>query len=86
MAELTEVPMDDAEQLAGCFGVQVAIEMLHEGLVSPEEFLWLCADAADALEQEASNLRPRCHRPDRRHVRALKRRQRRESRVATGAR
>jgi hypothetical protein len=78
--------MDDAEQLAGRFGTQVAVEMLHEGLVSPEEFLWLCADAVDALEQEASSLRPRSHRLDRRHVREVKRRQRRESRVAVSAR
>jgi hypothetical protein len=85
VVELAEVPIDDAEQLAGRFGTRVAIEMFDEGLVSPEEFLRLCADAADALEREASSLPPRCQRPGRRHACAAKSRQGRVPRVAVGA-
>jgi hypothetical protein len=40
----------DAEQLASCWGTAVAMEMLHEGAISPIDFLGLCAEAASAVD------------------------------------
>ena len=48
LIDLTQVPADDAERLEHRWGVQVAIEMLQEGLLSTADFLWLCEEAADA--------------------------------------
>ncbi len=46
--DLAHVPVDDAERLEHRWGVRVAMEMLHEGLISASDFLWLCEEAADA--------------------------------------
>jgi hypothetical protein len=58
-----QVPAGDAEELEGHFGVGAAIGMLHDGLVAPKEFFWLCAEAADALDCEVP-------RPQQMHRRA----------------
>jgi len=48
---LTEVSIDDAEQLASCWGTAVAIEMLREGAISPVDFFGLCAEAASGADR-----------------------------------
>jgi len=44
MAHLSDVDRWDADQLAHGWSVKVATEMLHEGQVSPMQFLTLCAE------------------------------------------
>jgi hypothetical protein len=39
---------DDADQLQGCWGVPIALEMFHERLISPIDFFELCQEAAGA--------------------------------------
>jgi hypothetical protein len=46
----TETSAHDAEQLAGCWGTAVAMEMLYEGAISPRDFFGLCAEAASAAD------------------------------------
>ncbi|HVM67569.1 MAG TPA: hypothetical protein VMU14_22035 [Acidimicrobiales bacterium] len=46
MAHLSDVDRRDADQLEHGWGVKVAVQMLHEGQVSPMQFLTLCAEAA----------------------------------------
>ena len=47
---LTEAQRADAEQLARRWGSTVAVEMLVEGLISPDDFVGLCAEAASASD------------------------------------
>jgi len=47
---LTETAAPDAEQLMGCWGTAVALEMLHEGAISAIDFIGLCAEAASAVD------------------------------------
>jgi len=61
--DLAHVPVDDAERLEHRWGVRVAMEMLHEGLISVSDFLWLCEEAADA--PIAERLTPEPARPGR---------------------
>jgi hypothetical protein len=48
IADLTDVPVDDAERLEHAWGIQIAMDMLHDALITPAEFLWLCDEAATA--------------------------------------
>jgi hypothetical protein len=51
--DLAHVPADDAERLEQRWGISVALEMLHDGLITPAEFLWLCEEAAEAEDDLA---------------------------------
>jgi hypothetical protein len=75
---LTEVDPGDADQLERDWGIKVAVEMLHEGLVSPMGFLVLCAEAAGA--DDARRPAP-SHSRERRRACAAKR-ERRDRHVA----
>jgi hypothetical protein len=50
MAVVLDVPAHDADQLVHRWGAAVALQMLNEGAISPDDFLCLCAEAADAAE------------------------------------
>jgi hypothetical protein len=47
----TEAQAKDADQLTRRWGTTVAIEMLVEGLISPEDFVGLCAEALSAVDR-----------------------------------
>ena len=64
LVNMTDVAVDDAEQLEHRWGVEVAVEMLHEGLLSPTQFLWLCAEAANAEDLRAEEAAHRCRSRD----------------------
>ena len=51
--DLTHVPADDAERLEQRWGISVALDMLHDGVITPNEFLWLCEEAAEAEDELA---------------------------------
>jgi hypothetical protein len=72
MVGLGQVPVDDAEQLGRRWGVSVAIEMLHDGTVSPKGFLWLCAEAADTVGTAPDHLPRPSHHPERSRACAAK--------------
>jgi hypothetical protein len=44
----TDVSAQDADELAHHWGTVVAVAMLQEGVISRGDFVWLCAEAADA--------------------------------------
>jgi hypothetical protein len=48
---LTQELIEDADHLEREWGVRVALEMLHDGLLSPTDFLWLCEESADASDR-----------------------------------
>ena len=48
LLDLNDIPTDDAERLEQRWGISVALEMLHDGLITPAEFLWLCEETAEA--------------------------------------
>jgi len=47
---ITQVAVEDADELAHGWGVGIAMQMLSEGVISPKDFLWLCAEAAEAAD------------------------------------
>ena len=51
--DLTHVPEDDAERLEQSWGISVALDMLHDRVITPTEFLWLCEEAAEAEDELA---------------------------------
>jgi hypothetical protein len=53
--QLVQVPVDDAERLEQRWGISVALEMLHDGLITSAEFLWLCEEAAEAEDEIAAH-------------------------------
>ncbi len=53
--QLVQVPVDDAARLEQRWGISVALEMLHDGLVTPAEFLWLCEETAEAEDVLAAH-------------------------------
>jgi len=57
MLDLAEVPVDDAERLEQHWGIGVALDMLHDGLITPAEFLWLCEETAEAEDDLAATSR-----------------------------
>ena len=80
--DMTKVAQDDAGHLEHHWGVAVAMEMLHEGSISPKQFLSLCAEAAEAVAEADDIRRPApSHRRERSRSCALKR-ERRDRRVA----
>jgi len=52
--DLVQVPVDDAERLEQRWGISIAVDMLHDGLVTPAEFLWLCEETAEAEDDLAT--------------------------------
>ena len=52
--DFTHLPVDDAERLEQRWGISVALDMLHDGLITPAEFLWLCEEAAEAEDELAA--------------------------------
>jgi len=50
---LAQVPADDAERLEQRWGISVALEMLHDRLITPAEFVWLCEETAEAEDDLA---------------------------------
>ncbi len=63
-------------------GITVAVQMLHEGLISPSGFLCLCAEAAEAADDICSAAPS--HRRERSRPSAAKR-ERRARHVALSA-
>ena len=53
--DLSQVPIDDAERLEQRWGISVALDMLHDGVISPAEFLWLCEETAEAEDDLAAH-------------------------------
>ncbi|HZQ58786.1 MAG TPA: hypothetical protein VFA84_12145 [Acidimicrobiales bacterium] len=51
--ELSHLPPDDAERLEQRWGISIALDMLHDGLITPTEFLWLCEETAEAEDELA---------------------------------
>jgi hypothetical protein len=41
----------DATELESAWGIRVAVEMLREQVVSPQDFLKLCQEAAEAISR-----------------------------------
>lgn len=48
---------DDADQLEGRWGIPVALEMLHERLITVLDFLELCEEATDASDDPGRDRR-----------------------------
>ena len=44
--------VDDADHLESRWGVPIALEMLHERLISPMDFFELCQEAASATGRD----------------------------------
>ena len=53
--DLVQVPVDDAERLEQRWGISVALDMLHDHLITPVEFLWLCEETAEAEDDLAAH-------------------------------
>ena len=57
---ITQVAVEDADELAHGWGVGIAMQMLSEGVISPKDFLWLCAG-----RQRRRQMPPTAPRPTR---------------------
>jgi hypothetical protein len=55
LLDLAHLPEDDAERLEQRWGIAIALDMLHDGMISPTEFLWLCEEAAEAEDDLAAH-------------------------------
>ncbi len=54
LLDLSHIPADDAERLEQRWGISVALDMLHDSVITPAEFLWHCEEAAEAEDDLAA--------------------------------
>jgi hypothetical protein len=81
IGNFTQVAGDDADELAHRRGVATAMQMLSERPISPKDFLWLCAETAEAADA-ADRPKARAHSAPPRRRCAMKPAERRASDVA----
>ena len=79
--EAATLRVDDLDVVAHQWGVGVAMQMLSEKLISPGDFLVLCAEAASAGDHQAIP----CHRTSRKRSCGTRRSGRRATDIATVA-